>query len=292
MGDGTTTVLPYKKEGGVNGTFILYTTTTLPDGALAGEFSVSATKKVLFSQGNLVATVDATGAPTAWKFAANQYDCIGEGGANKTIGKTAGDVDLFGWSTAKSNYGISTSTEDSDYSGDFVDWGKAIGDGNTWHTLSKDEWGYLLGMELDHDFYVPNTEHPRAEKLGLATVNSVPGLVLLPDIWELPSGCSFTATSLDESCCVTDDKNFALNSYATTEWSQMESAGAVFLPAAGERSVSYVLSVGDVGCYWNASFSEENSADFLNVNNYNIPLEISDRYYGYSVRLVTDVPAK
>ena len=76
----------------------------LPAGALPGEFSVSADKKVYFSQGNLVATIDATGAPTAWKFATNQYDCLGEGGANKTIGVAAGDIDFFGWSTASTTY--------------------------------------------------------------------------------------------------------------------------------------------------------------------------------------------
>ncbi|MBQ0128155.1 MAG: hypothetical protein KBS80_09280, partial [Bacteroidales bacterium] len=89
-----------------------------PEGALSGKFSVGAGKQVQFSKGNLVATIDAAGTPTAWKFAANQYDCLGEGGANKTIGTAAGDVDLFGWSTAATTYGISTSTSNGDYSGD------------------------------------------------------------------------------------------------------------------------------------------------------------------------------
>ena len=67
----------------------------LPEGALPGEFSISAAKKVHFSQGNLVATVNASGVPVAWKFATKQHDYLGEGGANHTIGSSAGDVDLF-----------------------------------------------------------------------------------------------------------------------------------------------------------------------------------------------------
>lgn len=94
---------------------------------LPGAFTVNAEgKTVYFSKGNLQATVDAAGTPTSWRFAANQYDCVGEGGANKVIGQAAGDVDLFGWSTASSNYGISASTSDSVYYGDFVEWGKAF----------------------------------------------------------------------------------------------------------------------------------------------------------------------
>ncbi len=54
-------------------------------------FSVSATKKVYFSQGNLVATIDATGAPTAWKFATNQYGkpCYTIAKSGITIGETS-----------------------------------------------------------------------------------------------------------------------------------------------------------------------------------------------------------
>ncbi len=119
----------------------------VPDSSpLSGEFSVSATKKVRFSKGNLVASIDANRNPIAWKFAAHQYDCIGEGGANKTIGTAAGYVDLFGWSTTASsnNWGIHTSTTDEYIKGDFKDWSNAI-DNGTWRTLKTEEWQYLLG---------------------------------------------------------------------------------------------------------------------------------------------------
>ena len=122
---------------------------------LPGGFSVNANgKKVHFSKGNLVAEINAIGNPTDWKFSANQYDYLGEGGANETIGAAAGDVDLFGWSTPSTLFGINTSKydlfnskDDASYSGDFRDWGENIGDGNTWRTLTTGEWQYLFNQE-------------------------------------------------------------------------------------------------------------------------------------------------
>ena len=53
---------------------------------------------------------------------------------------------MFGWSTNTTNFGVSTSTDDEDYSGSFIDWGtNKIGSDapNTWRTLTYDEWIYL-----------------------------------------------------------------------------------------------------------------------------------------------------
>ena len=54
----------------------------VPEGALSGEFSVSATTKVHFSQGNLQYQASTNN----WRFAAHQYDTIG--GANANISPT------------------------------------------------------------------------------------------------------------------------------------------------------------------------------------------------------------
>ena len=70
-------------------------------GLLAGKFSVSATKQVQFSQGNLQATYDGTN--WTWAFAANQYDYIGNAAGNTKVTATSpfisenATVDLFGW---------------------------------------------------------------------------------------------------------------------------------------------------------------------------------------------------
>lgn len=83
---------------------------TQADGSLPGLFSVSATKKVKFSQGNL----QYHRKEHIWRFAPNQYDYIGDGGTNYgnvSYGdntKIADDdydgwIDLFGWGTSGFN---------------------------------------------------------------------------------------------------------------------------------------------------------------------------------------------
>lgn len=78
------------------------------NGALPGEFSVSDTKKVRFSQGNL----QYRASTQTWRFATNQYDFVGNnsGGnvyengikcTNALIGDSySGWIDLFGWGTS------------------------------------------------------------------------------------------------------------------------------------------------------------------------------------------------
>ena len=102
-----------------------------------GVFSVSADKQVTFSQGNL----QYHPANNKWRFAENQTDYIGD--ANQHCSSTYnGWLDLFGWSTSSNNFGVSTSEDDNDYSGSFVDWGtNQIGNDapSAWRTLSYDE---------------------------------------------------------------------------------------------------------------------------------------------------------
>ena len=104
-------------------------------GSLSGEFSVSVTKKVHFSQGNLYYV------GSEFKFESNQYDFHIYDSASNTWG-------LFGWSASDSkNYGMNISKNASDYSGYFVDWGTEIDDKGTWTTLSggeNGEWKYLF----------------------------------------------------------------------------------------------------------------------------------------------------
>ena len=236
-----------------------FTTSSYPQGAIGGVFSTSSTKQVYFSQGNL----QYNPSTQTWQFAANQYDIIGS--ANSNISPSySGWIDLFGWGTGSNP--TNSITGSSNYS-TFTDWGNnAISNGGNqgglWRTLSSSEWDYLLHRR------------PNAFSLsGGATVNGVIGLVILPDNWTLPSGCSFTSGT----------------TYTTSQWATMESAGAVFLPAAGYRIGTGVIDVGSSGYYWSSTADPENSdnAKFLvfssssansNSNYY--------RHYGRSVRLV------
>ncbi|MBR7035054.1 MAG: hypothetical protein IKI25_04755, partial [Bacteroidales bacterium] len=70
------------------------------NGAIKAAFSVSADKKVYFSQGNLQYQAS-TG---TWRFAEHQYDIIGDGDDNANISSTnSGWIDLFGWGTSGYN---------------------------------------------------------------------------------------------------------------------------------------------------------------------------------------------
>ena len=235
----------------------------LPEGALSGEFSVSADTKVYFSKGNL----QYQASTKTWRFAEHQYDIIGED--NKNISDTYdGWIDLFGWGTG-SNPTL-TSSNSADY-GTFTDWevNKISNGGNTanqWRTLTTDEWVYLYSGRT-------NAANLRSQ----ATVNNVHGCIFLPDNWSLPSGVSFTA----------DANNWTSNTYFASDWVKLEQAGAVFLPAAGYRDGTFVYDVGSGGSYWSSTPDDTSYAyglDFYSGNIY--PQSSSSRVCGQSVRLV------
>ena len=274
------------------------------DGAINGLFSVSDTCTVKFSRGNLQYQASSS----TWQFAEHQYDCIGND--NDGIAEAyTGWIDLFGWATSGWNSGAeaympySTNLTDSDYfpggndstelTGTYADadWGQfnTIANGGAsqhqWRTLTSDEWHYIL-----------NARANAANKYGLAKVNGVDGLVLLPDNWTLPSGCEFTPGT---------EKGYKTNRYSASDWTDMQTAGAVFLPAAGYREESTIFtkfyydseSMGCYGFYWSATphvvlprtgkFICSNNLFFCkeNVNAKNF----SKRHFGLAVRLVKDI---
>ena len=252
-----------------------------------GTFSVSADKQVTFSKGNL----QYTQSTNTWSFAENQWDYIGTDnvtGGSVSSDPTYGDskdgtaladkVDLFGWSTSATNFGVSISTSSSDYSGSFVDWGtNKIGNDapNTWRTLTYDEWNYLL-----------NTRTNASDLRGVAQVNGVNGLILLPDNWTCPAGVTFKSGFHSN-----EGVNYyaAYQTFTAAEWSKLESAGAVFLPAAGIRSGSDVDYVQNYGFYWSATEYDSFYAYYLFF--FSGAAYVSRGYpdYGLSVRLVKDL---
>ena len=252
----------------------------LPDGALPGEFSVSATKKVRFSKGNLQyqASTD------TWRFAEHQYDYVG----NATLGTVyenevkcnnalisttySGWIDCFGFSTSKTYYGVSTSTNASDYYGEFIDWGNTIGEG--WYTLSKSEWTYLLNNRTG--FGVSSSELH-----AFATIDGIKGIVFLPDTyWQLTHSVAINPSQL--------------NNFTMAQWTQLEADGVVFLPAAGYRNGKYVAYVQNSGDYYASSSSSSTSynVDGLQFDfstDYLSPDSDNSRDGGRTVRLVQDV---
>ena len=230
----------------------------VPDGALSGKFSVTAIRKVRFSKGNLQATYD--GSKYSWSFAANQYDYVGNAAGNTTIdSQTSGAVvDLFGWSTSATNFGISTSEYDADYSGDFVDWGKNIDNKGTWRTLSNDEWTYL---------FKTRTNASKLYKYGVTVCGKTNCVIIAPD--------GYTET--------------IAASYDTTTWPVAEAAGLVCLPAAGRRDGSSVHNVGHYGYYWSSSAYGSDNAYYVSFgSNFVYPANYNGRNYGYYVRLIAE----
>jgi len=284
-----------------------------PTGAAGGTanarlFSVSADDKhVWFSKGNLQAVFSSTTTCT-WRFATNQYDYIGDAIANTKVGNnlvtTSGTVDLFGWVGAYSSYaayGINYSTANSYYGNNAneslkADWGhNPISNGGNkadlWRTLTVDEWVWVLGPDNGANpgtncrtsSTVNNVQNARFAK---ATVCSRVGVIIFPDNYTHPSGVT-QPTNING---YTSD--FTGNSYNTTQWSSMEAAGCVFLPAAGNRNGTTVSDVGSKGHYWSSASHESNtySAYSMYFHSSNLyPQFYDNRCNGYSVRLVCQV---
>ena len=256
------------------------------NGAIMAAFSISDSKQIYFSQGNLQYQAS-TG---TWRFAEHQYDMIGDDNAN--ISSTnSGWIDLFGWGTSgynsKNPYRTSTSYGDygdgsNDIAGTNYDWGvynKISNGGNQagmWRTLTYSEWNYLITNRTDARYL-----------RGTATVNGMNGLILLPDNWTLPTGVTFTY-----------GEDGWQNTYSASEWSKMEANGAVFLPAAGDRCGTDVYRVGSDGYYWSSSAYVYYGSDagYLHFggdyvgtsHSYGVSTDDYGRCGGQSVRLVQD----
>lgn len=166
---------------------------SLPDDVLPGLFSVSPTKKVRFSKGNLKfsrASLNDDWSTGTWSFMENQYDEVEiddqEVGGNYSDFPT---VSLFGWGTSGEvdvdyNYkeimfkpystryqydiigGSVVIYDDGEYgpSGEHPlsvanhsDWGYCMGgESSQWRTLTFDEWKWLLGAQNGKSYVQPD----------------------------------------------------------------------------------------------------------------------------------------
>lgn len=269
-----------------------------PIGAINGLFSIGATKKVYFSQGNL----QYQASTNTWRFAPHQYNYIGSN--NSHISQTySGWIDLFGWGTSGWDNGNdcyqpwSTNNISGhiygprvwttfgynsvfDLTGAYAnsDWGvfNMISNGGNisqnWRTLTRDEWRYVFD-------YRNTTSGIRYAK---AIVCGVKGVVLLPDNWDA------NAYSLNSTNMMGID--FDSNIINATDWvDSFESFGAVFLPAAGYRYGEEPRLLGSYGCYWSASCVGSEKASEISFDESHLSSQQdSDRYFGESVRLVQD----
>ena len=280
-----------------------YTYEPAPQGAISGKFSVSSTKQVYFSQGNL----QYQASTSIWRFAENQWDYVGDAtngnvyfgevkSNNASISSSyTGWIDLFGWGTSgwncentcyqpwdsNNSYGKYGPPGEYNLTGSYAnsDWGyyNAISNGGNqshqWRTLTQSEWNYVFNTRS-------TTSGIRYAK---AQVNNVSGVILLPDNW---SSSYFSLSNTNSK-----DANFSSNVISSSTWANsLEAHGAVFLPAAGYRDVTSVNNVGGYGTYWSASWRYNNcNAYYVHFDDGNLsPDTWASRHYGRSVRLVKD----
>lgn len=258
---------------------------------VAGLFSISANKRVYFAKGNLQATTTDKGESWTWGFAAHQWDYVGNAAANNAVNGNGtvsinGTVDLFGWSTSETYFGIHNSGVNSAYYGDFRDWGNVPGIGSGWRTLSggeEGEWYYLFNTRSAST--VNETANARFAK---GQVNGVHGVILFPDNYTHPSDVDVPVGINN-----TGDAGWNGNGYDIAEWAKMEAAGCVFLPTTGYSEGGSVYNVGALGRYWSSTtYITQNGAYALAFESTALDAgHYHNRYNGRSVRLVRDVVA-
>ena len=271
-----------------------------PTGAINGLFSVSGSRQVYFSRGNL----QYQASTNTWRFAEHQYDYIGS--ANKNISSTySGWIDLFCWATSgyhDSNdeynvnyqpwstststvntsynyygYGPSTNMASPNLTGNSVnyDWGvyNPISNGgniaNQWRVLTNSEWNYVLNTRTTAS----------GIRYAKAKVNNVNGIILLPDDW--------SSNIFELSNTNTTSASYNSNKISYTQWTTIfESAGAVFLPAAGKRYGKIVHAVGEDAFYWSSTHITSYNSSALYFYDTVLYTNGYFRYYAMSVRLV------
>ena len=193
---------------------------------LTGKFTINtAGETVEFSRGNLQYNYESD----EWYMAEKQYEMLGD--LNLRFGDPtySGSIDLFGWSSENSDFGKQWKYKDEEFAGDFVDWGTKFTDPDDiyeWSTLSKAEWEYLLARKKG------NNELWTFIAIGPDSLN---GLALFPDNWTAPAGLTIKYGFYD----LENETDYKNNSFTFEQWAQMEAAGAVFLPLAGQRAGYY-----------------------------------------------------
>lgn len=111
-----------------------------------------------------------------------------------------------------------------------------------WRTPSIDEWRYLF------------QNYPWT----MAKVNGVYGFMLLPKNFQTPTGLTVALISqggYNGNTATFNASVYANNNYTTTQFAQLQTAGAVFLPFAGEsyENTSGTSNVGTKGLYWSST---------------------------------------
>lgn len=252
------------------------------NGKLRGKYSVSSSKQVYFSKGNLQYIGNAT--TPYWKFAEEQYEYLrdnGQGSSSISVNR-----DLFGRGTSGYNnkhpYMTSGTSGDyicDDFSNTNYDWGvynPIVNGGNTpglWRTPTGSEFEYVF-------------KNRPGNRCAQVVIDGIKGVILFSDGWD---------SSLFKFVQINPGNNPKVATIITLdEWkNSIEVHGAVFLPAAGRRVGSTVNGNYDFGHYWLSTVNDSGAPlrYYYYYNNWLWPSTPSSNacHTGFSVRLVTDV---
>lgn len=252
------------------------------NGKLRGKFSVSSSKQVYFSKGNLQYIGSA--ATPYWKFAEEQYERLGDNGqgsANIDV-----DRDLFGRGTSgydgKHPYMTSENTWDyvrGDLSNTNYDWGvyNPVSNGGNvaglWRTPKGEDFAYIFRSRSGHRF-------------APVYIDDVYGVMLFPDGWD---------SDLYKFELINNEYPSVSTQITLGDWKNyLEANGAVFLPAAYWRNGIVIRNSLNVGDYWASNYPVTSESHgyrlYFYENNWIWPYDLTASFaYGFSVRLVTDV---
>lgn len=195
-----------------------------------------------------------------------------------------------------------------------TDWGWCMGGADSpWRTLSANEFAWLMGMANGNAYQW--TENPGVNCRTASTVcgvvnarstrarivendsktdDGVNGMVIFPDDYTHPDGL---ADLVYINYFGNNDSHFSkANILTVDDWNRMEAAGAVFLPASGQRYVdwntwdivTYSTDVNIGGHYWTSTAQGTYSGRTFFFDGGHCTFEADMRLLGRSVRLVMD----
>ena len=257
---------------------------------LHGAFSVSGTKQVNFTKGNL----QYNARYNSWRFAENQYTYIGDAAGNNvaTSARETQDewIDIFGWGTSGYDNTVIDPTavhfqpwayvqEKGEDVNNPYKYGPSITimpDGGSWSeslATQNYDWGvynFTAGVEAGcRTLTIAEWTYMLTERLGHATslycfgsLFGANGLYLFPDDWDwndLPAPVATAMAAISFTWVKGSvDKVFTNNVIAADAsgralWYALEDAGVVFMPASGYRTMGTYANLNARGAYFTST---------------------------------------
>ena len=171
-------------------------------------------------------------------------------------------------------HGLNTVTEPIESDIEDLQEGNFNGD---WRTPTRSEWAYLLNNRPASTVSgVANARYAKAQ------INNVSGLVILPDVFELPTDILMFNINAQNA-------PYSGNIYTQEDWQVLEDNGCVFLPTTGCRISTTVYFQESAG-YYLSSTKVDNIKSFYQIYFSDTDAQTEPTYrssaHGCAVRLI------